>query len=80
MLRSVPLLGTGSLFPPALPLTGEASGRRRTGAGLPQALGLRHSPRSPAGVQRCTLRGALHGGVRGLAEAERGQTGTAAEV
>lgn len=58
--------------------TGEASGRRRTGAGLPPALGLRRSPRSPAGAQRCTLRGALHG-VRGLAEAERGHTGTAAE-
>lgn len=64
---------------PARPLTGEASGRRRTWAGLPPALGLRRSPRSPAGAQRCTLRGALLGGVRGLAEAERGHTGTAAE-
>lgn len=58
--------------------TGEASGRWRTAAGLPPALGLRLSPRSPAGAQRCALRGALHG-VRGLAEAERGHRGTAAE-
>lgn len=60
------------------PLTGEASGRRRAGAGLPPALALRRSPRSAAGAQRCPLRGALHG-VSGLAEAERGHRGTAAE-
>lgn len=61
--------------------TGEAWGLRWTGVGLPIELGLRRSPRSPEeGVQRCILlRGALHGGIRGLAEAERGHTGTAAE-
>lgn len=58
--------------------TGVASSRRRTSAGLPPAPGLRRSGRSPDGVQRCALRGALQG-VRGLAEAERGHTGTAAE-
>lgn len=55
-----------------------ASSRRRANAGLPPAPGLRRSARSPDGVQRCALRGALQG-VRGLAEAERGHTGTAAE-
>lgn len=58
--------------------TGAASSRRRANAGLPPALGLRRSARSPDGVQRCALRGALQG-VSGLAEAERGHTGTAAE-
>lgn len=71
----------GSLCPPARLLTGEDWGLRWTGVGLPIELGLRRSPRSPEeGVQRCMLlRGALHGGIRGLAEAERGHTGTAAE-
>lgn len=60
---------------------GEDWGLRRAGVGLPVELGLRRSPRSPEeGAQRCALpRGALHGGIRGLAEAERGHTGTAAE-
>lgn len=76
----VPTLpGLGSLSPLVWLLTSEVSGLRRPGAGLPPALALRRSPRSPAGTQRCPLRGALHRGVRGLAEAERGHTGTAAE-
>lgn len=58
--------------------TGVASSRRRANAGLPPAPDLRRSTRSPDGVQRCALRGALQG-VSGLAEAERGHTGTAAE-
>lgn len=70
------VLGAGCLSRPVRPLTVEASGRWRTWAGLPPALGLRRSP--AAGVQRCPLLGALHV-VRGLAEAERGHTGTAAE-
>lgn len=56
---------------------GEASVRLRARTGLPPALGLRRSARSPGGAQRCPLRGALEGGVRGLAEAERGHRGTA---
>lgn len=61
--------------------TDEGWGLRWAGVWLPIELGLRRSPRSPEeGVQRCTLpRGVLHGGIRGLAEAERGHTGTAAE-